>query len=94
MGGGGGGGCTPIGDTKKVKESENLKTILVFQLLLAGSVYSTRRSAVGISPCAMYKGYILAVKRFNFHFTGGTVSNFPQQSGLLFECLKLYLKLF
>ena len=35
---GGGGICTPIGDTKKGKESENLKTVLVFQVLLAGIV--------------------------------------------------------
>ena len=31
-----GGGCTPIGDRKKGKESGNLKTVSVFQLLLAG----------------------------------------------------------
>ena len=29
---------TPIGDTKKGKESANLKMVLVFQLLLAGIV--------------------------------------------------------
>ena len=29
------GACTPIADTKKGKDSENLKKVLVFQLLLA-----------------------------------------------------------
>ena len=35
----GGGVCTPIGDTKKGKESGNLKVVLVFQVLLASIVW-------------------------------------------------------
>ena len=40
----GGGVCTPIVDTEKGKEKENLKTISVFQVLLAGIVVSETSS--------------------------------------------------